>query len=317
MKRIQVAVGVIQKGDKVLVGQRLVKDDYFQKWEFPGGKIEEGEQPILALKRELYEELTIEVHSAHPLIYIEHDYPDRKVNLHVFWVDDFEGDPTGAEGQALQWIKPIDCQKIDFLQANEPIVNAVSLPLRTLITDIDQYGLNHTLNVIETIVEKANDQPIRDGRFAIQVREPNATKLEIDKYHELLRKVSGSNLIFLNGDPDIAKQIGFDGVQLNSHRAKRYDTRNQLPDFWVGVSCHDSNQLMHAEQIADFALLSPICSTRSHPETKGIGWKAFRELVNKAKIPCYALGGMRYEDIRLSCENGGQGIAAISAIWDA
>ena len=122
--RIQVAVGILtnQVGE-VLVGQRLVKDDYFQKWEFPGGKIERGETCEQALIRELKEELGIQVVSCEPLMILNHDYPDRHVRLHVLLVSDYQNKPLGREGQALRWVALHDLHDLDFLAGNQPIID--------------------------------------------------------------------------------------------------------------------------------------------------------------------------------------------------
>jgi 8-oxo-dGTP diphosphatase len=316
MKRIQVAVGVIQRNGKFLIGQRLVKDSYFEKWEFPGGKLDNGEDPLSALKRELAEELNIIVHSAQPLIHIEHDYPDRSVSLHVFLVDEFSGEPIGAEGQALRWVKARECKEIDFLQANDPIVNAVSLPSQLFITDMRKFGVEHTLQVLNNIQCKSTSSNLDAyADFAIQVRECDASESQLTSYLQMLKNVCKEQFVFLNGSPELAEKIGFDGVHLNTHRAKEYSSRDHLPDFWVGVSCHDIQQLEHAQKIADFALLSPVNATKSHPEQQGMGWLEFQRKVKNVGLPCYALGGMSLNDANKARSFGAQGTAAISSVW--
>jgi len=123
VQRIEVAVGVIfnQEGN-VLVGQRTVEDRYFQKWEFPGGKLEKGESPAKALARELYEELAISVESCSELMTLEHDYPDRCVRLYVQVVESYKGAIQGKEGQALKWVALRELADLDVLQGNQPIV---------------------------------------------------------------------------------------------------------------------------------------------------------------------------------------------------
>ena len=107
MRRIDVAVGIIaNRSGELLVGQRTVKDQYYRKWEFPGGKIEPEETVKQALARELKEELGITLNDCQPLMVLEHDYPDRKVRLFVRKVVDYAGKPQGIEGQALKWIAP-------------------------------------------------------------------------------------------------------------------------------------------------------------------------------------------------------------------
>jgi 8-oxo-dGTP diphosphatase len=123
VKRIEVAVGVIFNDQgKVLVGQRIVQDQYFEKWEFPGGKLEAGESATQALARELKEELSIEVQSSQDLMTLDHDYPDRHVKLYVRIVDAYSGEVTSSEGQAIKWVTLSALQGLDFLQGNQPMI---------------------------------------------------------------------------------------------------------------------------------------------------------------------------------------------------
>jgi 8-oxo-dGTP diphosphatase len=124
MKRIEVAVGVVynQRG-QVLVGQRVTKDQYFQKWEFPGGKLEKGESPEEALKREFLEETALELYESRELMIVEHDYPDRQVRLHVHTVHSYNGDATELEGQALKWVEVSELGTLDFLAGNQVILD--------------------------------------------------------------------------------------------------------------------------------------------------------------------------------------------------
>ena len=124
MKRIEVAVGVVynQRG-QVLVGQRVVKDQYFQKWEFPGGKLEKGETAEQALKREFLEETALELRESKELMMVEHDYPDRQVRLHVHTVHSYKGEAIELEGQALKWVDVGDLDELDFLAGNQVILD--------------------------------------------------------------------------------------------------------------------------------------------------------------------------------------------------
>lgn len=123
MKRIQVAVGIIFNTlGQVLVGQRTVADQYLGKWEFPGGKIESGESVTQALRRELQEELEIELQHSEDFMTLEHNYPDRNVRLSIQIVKQYSGQPQGAEGQALQWCNLTELDQLDFLSGNQPII---------------------------------------------------------------------------------------------------------------------------------------------------------------------------------------------------
>ena len=126
MKRIEVAVGVLFNSQgQVLIGQRTVKDSYYQKWEFPGGKLEAGELPQDALVREFSEEVGIEVSSSEDFMVLEHDYPDRHVKLYVQLIKDYVGDVWAMEGQALRWVQLKELADIDFLKGNQEITQAL------------------------------------------------------------------------------------------------------------------------------------------------------------------------------------------------
>ena len=127
MKRIEVAVGVVfNKAGKVLVGQRVVEDRYFEKWEFPGGKLEVGESVEQALIREFQEETGITIEASEPLMRVEHDYPDRHVLLHVHTINDFSGEVCALEGQALKWVLISELKELDFLQGNQVILERLT-----------------------------------------------------------------------------------------------------------------------------------------------------------------------------------------------
>ena len=124
MKRIEVAVGIVfNNKQQVLVGQRVVKDQYYKKWEFPGGKLEQNESAEDALIRELKEELSIDVKNFSDLMLVDHDYPDRQVRLHVFIVDRYSNEIHAAEGQAIRWNELDQLNSLDFLQGNDVIID--------------------------------------------------------------------------------------------------------------------------------------------------------------------------------------------------
>jgi 8-oxo-dGTP diphosphatase len=125
-KRVHVAVGVISDGGTgILVARRAQSAHQGGLWEFPGGKVEAGETVQAALHRELLEELAIEVRNCEPLLTIEHDYPDKSVLLDVWWIDAFDGEPQGREGQPLQWVDAAELCGLEFPEANVPIIAAI------------------------------------------------------------------------------------------------------------------------------------------------------------------------------------------------
>lgn len=92
-------------------------------WEFPGGKLEVGESVEQALAREVHEELGLRVKLAQALMKVEHNYSDKSVLLDVWLVTDFDGEPSGREGQAVRWYPLASLAELDFPDANYAIVN--------------------------------------------------------------------------------------------------------------------------------------------------------------------------------------------------
>ena len=126
MKQVLVAVGVIFSPERgIFICRRASHQHQGGKWEFPGGKVEAGESVENALKRELAEEIGITVQSAHSLMIIEHQYPDKAVQLDVWLVDAFSGEPTSLEGLDSCWVKIEDIPQYSFPEANLPIVDAL------------------------------------------------------------------------------------------------------------------------------------------------------------------------------------------------
>ncbi|WP_018983224.1 8-oxo-dGTP diphosphatase MutT [Salinimonas chungwhensis] len=123
MQQVDVAVGVIKRGDETFVTLRPADKHQGGKWEFPGGKKEAGESTFAALKRELLEETGITVNASEPLILIEHDYGDKLVRLDVHLVEDFAGEPYGRENQQGKWLGLNDLAQADFPAANAAIID--------------------------------------------------------------------------------------------------------------------------------------------------------------------------------------------------
>jgi 8-oxo-dGTP diphosphatase len=130
-KLVHVAVGVITKYNEVnqkvfFLTKRAENVHQGDKWEFPGGKVEDDETVAQALARELSEEVAINVLSCLPLTVIEHDYGDKRVKLDVFIVDNFENEPSAQEGQLQGWFSLVELKTLDFPDANQAIIALLS-----------------------------------------------------------------------------------------------------------------------------------------------------------------------------------------------
>lgn len=121
MKRV--VAGIIADNDKLLVCQRTRHQTMPLKWEFPGGKIEEGEQPRDALRRELEEELGILAEIGDEVARIQHEYPNgAMVELRFFAVRKYLGEIENRIFREIQWALPKDLPKYDFLEADLTLV---------------------------------------------------------------------------------------------------------------------------------------------------------------------------------------------------
>lgn len=120
---INVAVGVVIRQQRFFVCRRLSHQHQGGKWEFPGGKIDQGETVEEALRRELKEEIGIDVQSTQTLMDITFSYPDKTVMLHVSIVSDFTGKEYGAEGQENKWVSFAELTQLDFPAANVQIID--------------------------------------------------------------------------------------------------------------------------------------------------------------------------------------------------
>jgi len=122
MKRVVAAL--IVQGSKLLVCQRTRHQTMPLKWEFPGGKIEEGEQPRDALRRELDEELGIQATIGDELARIRHEYPNGgMVELRFYLVREYKGELENRIFKDIQWAEPKNLRKFDFLEADLTLVN--------------------------------------------------------------------------------------------------------------------------------------------------------------------------------------------------
>ena len=124
IKRVHVVAGIIRDAEsRILISRRAEHLHQGGLWEFPGGKVESGEEVYDALARELKEELGIKVEQAAFFQTISHDYPDKKVLLEFWEVSNFSGLAVGKEGQECRWIDRSELEKYPFPDANKVVVS--------------------------------------------------------------------------------------------------------------------------------------------------------------------------------------------------
>lgn len=308
-KLVQVAVAILLKPNgHYLLASRPQGKGWAGWWEFPGGKIEVGENPEQALIREAQEELGITPTQIQPWIKRRYDYPAthdaeaKTVLLHFFFVSDWQGTLHPNEGQQFAWQHPQQLNVSPVLPANAPIMHALALP--------PIYAISHLAEMGKTAFMQALQTQLDHGLQLLQIRE---SQLSADALPDLsdavLQRCAAYDCrCLLNGTPAQASSLGYHGVHLNSQRLMALSEKPT--DLLVGATCHDLPQLQHAQQLSlDFALLSPVLPTQSHPEDSGMGWEKFSSMIDGLEIPVYALGGMRPEYLPEAWRHGARGIA--------
>ncbi len=318
MKRLQVAVGVVKNTEgQVLISLRDEALHQGGLWEFPGGKLEPTETAERALARELKEELNIDVITAMPLITVKHQYPDLAVQLNVFLVEHFSGDAKSCEGQPFKWVDPAELAKHTFPAANQPIITAAQLPPYYAILDDKDADESLLLVNLQKILAR--------GIKLIQARLKTTPLTTIEMFIEQaypLCKQHGA-LLLMNSAVKNAEDFAVDGIHLTSRHLMSATRRPAVPRgtseqaYWVTASCHNLQELQQAQTIGvDFAVLAPVLTTKTHPETEPLGWDRFARLVSQVNLPVYALGGLSETGLNMARQAGGQGVAAIRAFLE-
>jgi 8-oxo-dGTP diphosphatase len=320
-KLVHVAVGVICGTDgKILIAKRPESVHQGGLWEFPGGKVDSGESIKQALARELREELNVDVLASEPLIQIRHHYPDKSVLLDVHRVTRFSGVACGNEGQPIQWVEAAQLGQFEFPAANRPIVSAINLPFTYAITGafVDEHDF--LARVIKVLDAGVGILQLRVPEFSLVHHQPlfqavadlasaRNSQLQINTSVDVFNQLQRS-------PPWIKTGLIKAGLHLNHHEATKLNARPVADDVLLGVSCHNAQEIEHAQMIgADYLLLSPVNKTLSHPDASPLGWAEFSRLVESANVPVYALGGVFEADVDVARANGAQGIASISAWW--
>ena len=124
MKTVRVVAAVIRDGDRIFATQRGY-GDFKGGWEFPGGKIEEGETPQEALVREISEELETEITVGELIDTIEYDYPTFHLSMDCFWAEIVSGDMVLKEHEAAKWLTKETLDSVEWLPADITLIEQI------------------------------------------------------------------------------------------------------------------------------------------------------------------------------------------------
>lgn len=317
VREVHVAVGVIVREGRVLIARRPDHVHQGGLLEFPGGKVEPDETVQAALVREIVEEtgLQIPLDTLQPVIGIRHNYGDKRVFLDVWRTDHAQGDARGREGQAIDWVSPDSLRDEDFPAANRPIIRALKLPFLLSITGnicAGEAGVQQLQGALARL-------PKSDRAGLVLLRAPELDKTDYDSLAESGLEVCGAAgvRLLVHGSPEV-----FDdnpdaaGLHMPWREAEKLEARPVPGGVWLGVSCHSAHEINHAVAIgADYVTLGPVKPTATHPGVVSLGWAKFRDLVARAPIPVFGLGGLEPADLGEVQQAGGQGVAGIRYWW--
>ena len=133
----------------------------------------------------------------------------------------------------------------------------------------------------------------------------------------MLARRNNAKLI-LNGMASDIEVFDIDGIHFNSDELIKYTSRPISEDYILGASCHNEKELDDAAKLnVNYAFISPVFTSNSHPEQKALGWGRFNDLRKKVNFPVYALGGMTPADLKVAKSHGAYGVAMIGSIWSA
>lgn len=294
---VNVAIALLFHQTKVLVGWRTAEQHQGNKHEFPGGKVEDGETPEQACRREVFEEVGVDIQNWHIFDVICHEYDDIIVNLHLFHV---EVDIEKLENiqSPWAWYTRDQLTALNFPKANKAIIARLSwqhlIKISAHIQDIEQLNLNSLMywRVDELLVE--------DLQYLMQLEPTKLARviMNVDLWQKLPEQIK-----------DQIFTVHFKQSQV---------MQAQQHDLNIGVrciaACHDLPSLKKAQQLGfEALLLSPVLPTQTHPESHALGWENFALWAKECVVPVFALGGVKPEDLVFAQQHFAYGVAGIRA----
>jgi 8-oxo-dGTP diphosphatase len=291
---VDVAIAILLHKSKVLVGWRQANQHQGNKHEFPGGKIEEGETPEQACRREVYEEVGIGLKEWHQFDVIRHEYEDIIVTLHLLheYVPD---ELLNLIHQPWSWFSRDQLTDLNFPKANSTI--------------IERLIWSHLIKISDQV----DELPKTNSQMYLRIESK-----DIEKLQQQLIKLSEQQLLKLIVNVDVWQQLN---TVLQEKIKTVHLKQSQLMQLKKGdlvvakryiAACHDAVSVQHAHQIGcDAIFLSPVNPTATHPNSKVLGWDGFAALAQKSDIPVFALGGVAPADLKQAQKCNAYGLAGI------
>jgi 8-oxo-dGTP diphosphatase len=309
MAVLQVVAGALRDGQgRVLLAQRPAGAAHAGLWEFPGGKCEPDESPVAALRRELHEELGVDVVAGEALLRVPWRYPAREIVLHVIEVAAFTGEPHGREGQQIAWVSIDALHRWPMPAADIPAAAALRLPRA--------YAITPDTGADESALREAALGLLAGGASLVQLRAKSLGEVALERVLEAVLPTARARAatVLVNADSAMAARHPDVGVHLTAAQLRTLDQRPLERPRWVGASCHDAAEIARAVALdVDFVAIAPVLPTLTHPGASTLGWEGLAALCADCPLPAFALGGVAPQDLERARRAGAFGVAGIRA----
>lgn len=292
--QLDVAIGLLVHKNQILVGWREENQHQGNKHEFPGGKVENGEMPIDACRREICEEVGLNLTSWQKFDLIRHEYDDVIVQLHFFITQISTEDSQRIEAP-WQWIARDQLFDLNFPKANTAIVKR--LYWQRLIK------ISHDLSVLTDLPD---DRLLYWRIDASEFSHENFSACSIEKLSKLIVNFDIWNKL---GD---LQQNAIQTIHLKQEQLLKLTQSDlNLTKRYI-AACHSLDALKHAEQIGcDAVFLSPVFNTETHPDAEALGWDKFADMAIQVNMVIFALGGVSPELLADAQKHHAYGVAGI------
>jgi 8-oxo-dGTP diphosphatase len=292
----RVAVGVLVRADgAVLLADRPAGKPYAGYWEFPGGKIEEGESVEQALARELAEELGVKVHHSTPWVVMEYDYPHAYVRLYFRRIHDWSGTPLSVEGQKLRFLLPGQAPPQPLLPAALPAMRWIQLPTITGFSPRTATSAALAVQWMENVLGRG----LRQIVWHEPLLDHGQRAVALGVCTDLVRSYDARLLVDGGDVPEGAGSfLAPDALRAAAGRPA---------STWVGAGVQTRADLAHAHRLGcDFAVLDPPAAQGARP----FGHDDLAALCDDAPMPMYLSGTLGIRGLEAAQALGVHGLAA-------
>ncbi|WP_122901323.1 NUDIX domain-containing protein [Acinetobacter sp. B51(2017)] len=291
--QLNVAIAILLQHGQVLVGFREADQHQGNKYEFPGGKVEAGETALEACRREVLEEVGIDIQQWQSFDFIQHEYEDLIVNLHIFHA--VVPDALNNEiQQPWRWYTREQLPELNFPKANQRLIQRLVWPeylkISADLTDLAECGAEKMLYWRNTL--------------ALEQQLSMLAEISVEHLPHLIVNIALYQAL------NSIQQANIGAIHLKQQQMLSLSKNDLIVGQRYIASCHDEVSLKHAEQIGcDAVLLSPVHVTATHPEAQPLGWTKFQHLAQTMHIPVFALGGLSQNDLQEAKNYAAYGIA--------